>query len=436
MKAYFKLLLTTLLIAFLILACTSNDHFQIIKIKGEGESYNYSKSIFGYVVKSDSIHAAAIIADHEDVLALGKDGIYYNTDHKQTELEFVNDPPFFKVNGKVINIELKEDNRLLSWFKHMKPSDIKDLELLHVSSKIPEDYFPYLKEIAKIKPDIGLGFEKDYENTTLMKLFRPKFLIGYERSLNDPDLVSCFSNVEFLVYALNDSSLVSPIPALPKLKQLILSSDKLKAYKDLLKNNPQIEKLTIFGGIENDFFRQPLEKLEQLCMISGLHNEDTMSLSFLKDFKQLEVLNLTGSFSDIRSINELPKLRWLSLFTEPNQKELDALIEAHKNLEVLELRSDSALNLHPLLKLKKLYGLVLVGQKLIDTTVYSMKNLKYLSMPKEIFKDDVKIASLQKSLPACTIVPNDGFCLGSGWLLLLLPFILLFRLFLPKKEML
>jgi hypothetical protein len=433
MKAYFKPLLP-ILITFFTIGCINKEPFQIIKIKGKGTSINYSKSYFGYVVDSDSLHPAAIMADHGDVLSLGE-WVYYNSDPKQTEIDFINDLPFFKVNGKINNIELKENNRLVSWFKQMKPSDIKDLQWLNIPEKIPDDYYPYIKKIAALKPEIGLYFGAT-ENKMLLRIFKPKFLMGYNGSLNDTDLVSCLSNLEFLTYTLNDDSLISPIPALPKLKELIISSDKRKAYRDLLKNNRQIEKLTILGGIENDFFLQPLGNLKQLHIALGKDKEEKIPLGFLKAYKQLEVLNLNGSFSDLESVNSLLKLRWLSLLTETNQKELDNTVEFHKNLEVLELMPDSTLNLHVLLKLKKLYGLTLVNQNSIDTTVYSMKNLKYLSLSRKVFKNEAKIASLKKSLPSCTIVPNDGFCLGSVWLLLLLPFILIFRLFLPKKGML
>jgi len=316
----------------------------------------------------------------------------------------------------------------------MKPSDIKELQSLHVSAKIPDDYYPYLKKIAEVKPGVSLLFGENVECKSVLKIFKPAFL-GYHGSFNDPELLSSLSNVELLIYNLNDTSEVYSIPALPKLRQLILACDKTTAYKDLLKNNRQIEKLTIVGEFEKDFF-QPLEKLKQLCIVPERNKEKAPSLSFLKGLKQLEVLNLNGAFSETKFINDLPKLRWLSLMIETNHKELDSVVESHKNLEVLELKSDSALNLQPVLKLKKLYGLVLVGQESIDTTLYSMKNLKYLSLPSKVFKNEANIANLQKSLPACIIVPNDGFCLGSGWLLLLLPFILIFRFFMREKEML
>jgi uncharacterized membrane protein len=40
---------------------------------------------------------------------------------------------------------------------------------------------------------------------------------------------------------------------------------------------------------------------------------------------------------------------------------------------------------------------------------------------------------MQKSLPGTSIVANEGFCLGSGWLLLIIPLVLVLKFFGSKK---
>ena len=44
------------------------------------------------------------------------------------------------------------------------------------------------------------------------------------------------------------------------------------------------------------------------------------------------------------------------------------------------------------------------------------------------------IKELRESMPNTKIVPGSGMCLSSGWLLLLLPCILLFRSFFRRKS--
>ena len=39
------------------------------------------------------------------------------------------------------------------------------------------------------------------------------------------------------------------------------------------------------------------------------------------------------------------------------------------------------------------------------------------------------MAEIKRSLPGTLVGANEGFCLGSGWLLLLVPLVLIFRFF-------
>jgi hypothetical protein len=62
-----------------------------------------------------------------------------------------------------------------------------------------------------------------------------------------------------------------------------------------------------------------------------------------------------------------------------------------------------------------------------------LQQLKLLSLPSDAFEDSVGIAGLRRSLPNTAIIPNDGACVGSGWLLLLIPFVVLIRLGFKKR---
>ena len=64
----------------------------------------------------------------------------------------------------------------------------------------------------------------------------------------------------------------------------------------------------------------------------------------------------------------------------------------------------------------------------------SLEQLKLLILSSEVFDDNPEwVNELRASLPNTKIVPGSGLCLGSGWLLLLLPFILIFRHFFRRK---
>jgi hypothetical protein len=91
-------------------------------------------------------------------------------------------------------------------------------------------------------------------------------------------------------------------------------------------------------------------------------------------------------------------------------------------------------DLDPLLKLPKLQTLVLQLEKEQLTMIDSLVQLKLLILTNEIFDDNPEwVKELSSSLPNTTIVPGSGLCLGSGWLILLIPFILLFRYLFRQK---
>jgi hypothetical protein len=125
----------------------------------------------------------------------------------------------------------------------------------------------------------------------------------------------------------------------------------------------------------------------------------------------------------------------MTFYETATQDGFNSFIESHPDLEVVEfINNDTIKNLKPLLNLKKIQGLI-VTDKLTDlATVKSLKTLKYLSLPEDILNDTVVKAELQSLLPGTRIVANHGICLGSGWLLLIIPFILLLRVFIRQKS--
>jgi hypothetical protein len=97
-------------------------------------------------------------------------------------------------------------------------------------------------------------------------------------------------------------------------------------------------------------------------------------------------------------------------------------------------KNDTIHSLQPLLKLPKLFGLTVMDTITDIATLKQLTNLKYLSLPADCLKDTLVKADLHKSLPNTRIVANEGFCLGSGWLLLLIPLILGIRFLTVRKK--
>ena len=82
--------------------------------------------------------------------------------------------------------------------------------------------------------------------------------------------------------------------------------------------------------------------------------------------------------------------------------------------------SDLVTDYKSLLPLSNLRGLVIIDSLTDLETLINLKQLRYLSVEKRP-RDSNIITTLSKALPGCVVVPNSGACLGSGWLMLVLP---------------
>ncbi len=435
LRLFFSFL--SLLILFFTSCTRSSEPYSILEFKGKGDIYNYSRSLFPILYESDSVNSTALLASKGDIIVYGDNSCFYyrESSRKKFSIKTSNNEGF--INGKVNSVRIRGNNEMIPWFKHMKSTDIPALGFLYFDTLVSENYIPYLTDLAETNPDIGLGYEgtlKDLER--IFEMFKPKFIIGINLTQKDFNLLSGLASLEIFSASLNDSINLIPLPAMPELKQLILTNIKKNTIisDDFLINNKQIERLTIMGSDKfNILLIKPLDRLKEL-IINGFDTIENYDL--IKNFKQIELLSVTGekSGNDI-TLKELPKLRWMIFHEDATQELFNSVIESHPDLEVVELiNNDTIKNLQPLFNLRKFYGLTITDTITDLAAVKSLKNLKYLSIPYNILNDSIIKADLQRSLPDTKIVANQGVCLGSGWLLLIIPLILVLRVLTHQKS--
>jgi hypothetical protein len=216
---------------------------------------------------------------------------------------------------------------------------------------------------------------------------------------------------------------------MPELKQLLLTEidDDVVLTDNFLINNKQIERVIIqTSGILDISILNPLDNLKALVINVS---EGVRNLDLLNSHSKLEVLSVTGDelIYDPGFI-KLPALRWMTFTSEVTQEEFNSFIETHPDLEVIELiKNDTIRSLQALSKLRKLYGLSINDTVTDISAVKTLSNLKYLSLPQDFLADPVNKAEIKRSLPGTLVGANEGFCLGSGWLLLLVPLVVILR---------
>jgi hypothetical protein len=383
----------------------------------------------------DSSNPAALLASEGDLISFGDEFfVYRKASGNKFHLTISYDGGY--VNGKISTLNLRKREHAIPWFKQMKTSDLSALEFIKIDTMISEDYYPYLAELAKIKPGLGLYYDSDIKDISdLIKLFNPRYLVGGIIYGSDFDLLSSLTNLEILVALLDDSAKIEPLPAMPKLKHLLLSSanDKLNLDDKFLSENRTLESITIMDSKRiNCSILNPLDNLKELI----ISNFDTIeNIDLIKNHTNLEVLSIINEKLNFRSVaDELTGIRWITFSPDVTQGDFDSFISRHPDLEVAEiLNNDTIISFSPLLKLNNLYGLTVTDTLRDLASVKALKNLKYLSLPSEVLDDKLVREELEKLLPDTRIVANEGFCLGSGWLLLLVPLVLFFRFFSERK---
>ena len=408
------------------------ESYSVLEFTGTDEISNLSKSYFLMLNESDSINPVVILGSKGDLFWCDEYLFVYNDPSAQNRFLLRQTDTILYVNDKIYSIEIPVKDDTIPWFRNLSEYDFSKLQFINVQSNLPDSYLPYLKGLAEIKPDAGIYLTGDFSDLTgLLEIFNPRIIAGTSIFRSDYDRLSGLTNLEVLMITLNDSVITDPLPAMPQLKQLFLTEldDDIVLTNNFLINNKQIERLIIqTSGSLDISMLNPLDNLKELVINVS---EDIKNPDLINGHTKLEVLSVTGD--DLiydPGVIRLPLLRWMAFSSNATQEEFDSFIDTHPDLEVIELiKNDTISSLQALSKLSKLYGLAVNDTVTDIATIKTLSGLKYLSLPGDFLADPVKKAEIKSSLPGTRIVANEGFCLGSGWLLLLIPLILMFRFF-------
>ncbi len=412
--------------------------YTVVPIKGKGSVINWSKSYHFAFFPSGKTEKGALLAGKYDLLGFNDTYMRYQQRKDDTlRLSDAGDSMIF-LNGKIHTLIIHKNGNLMPWFRQYQPEQLDQLESLLLYDTIPESYIPYLKAIARQHPQLSISFtENDSVNIVkdyLQKagFFQPEIL---SIPLTDADipLLAYWKQVRCLFIILTDSIIRNPLPALPTMNECIVFGDDTDSLPpDFFIHNPQLKKLSL---LLNKTFYEVLTPLQQLDELVLNNNDSIPSPGSLKHIpKKLSVLILSGPFTGIERLAELRDLRWLGLPDNITQPVFNQLTGRLTKLQVLEIAGNDRLtDLHPLTELPDLRGLVIIDTVTDKKTIGQLKKLRYLSLPDDSKEDSAYLKEMQKALPGCIVVSNSGACLGSGWLLLLIPLSLVSGLLFHKK---
>lgn len=434
---FFRNLAFLFIILFWSSCHQKTESFAILEFQNGGEVCNYSKSLLFSVNKPASGNTTVILGSKGDLFVLDDFLYYYQDTFPQKRLSVRYTDSVLFVDGKISCINISGKDSLIPWMKNLLNEDLSALQVINISSDTIAGCFRDLKELAALRPGAGIVFSGNFHNMeALCQVFQPQLIVSPTLYKSGYGKLASLTGLKVLIASAGDSLLTDPLPAMPSLKHLALTEIEEHAVisGDLLIHNKQLERVGLGkeGAIDFSLLR-PLENLKELVIIGA---DSILNPEEINRHKNLELLFLAGDELDFDpSVFHLPRLRWIAIPSCVTQDEFTTLLKNHPNLEVVEIfGNDTITSLKQLSALSKLSGLAIMDTVTDLATVKTLKNLKYLSLPHELLNDSLFNAELHRTLPGTKIAANDGFCLGSGWLLLLLPAVFGARFILNLKR--
>ena len=446
-KLFFPALI---LIAGIITGCTGpvNPDVDLLEIEGATWACNVNSSyaVFGSASEQEEPLKLILPASEGDLLYVFLEDLqyyyrYHTKDGPAFSLAFDTvDVISVYLNGNLDFMEIN-DSASLDAFRTLTAPELEKLSSLLIGSPLTDDLFSVLRSKQEALQGTGLILESvagTGQLSELLSILRPPFLVLNNSSgLPEPAESNPLSSLELLWMDGNILSLNRLADCCGNLEALIIGDWEPKPGELLpLAGLKELRSLTLAeSGLTTLSSIEFPESLRNLYLVSCDTLSDIRDLAGLKRLKRLN-LTLCSQVKDLEVLEELEPLQCLSFPPGVTQQQFKALTEHFPQLELVELIDCGQIeNLQPLQALPQLRTLLIELEKNQLEGLDSLQQLRTLILTDKLYEDnEAWINELKTSLPNTSIVPGSGLCLGSGWLLLLLPFVLIFRYLARRKS--
>jgi hypothetical protein len=423
--------------------------YQILTFQGISWGGNISTSYvsFGATTESEEPCKISLPASDGDLLYLFKEdgAVLYLRYNKEegTLLEVLIDTSevtYALVNGLPAYFELTDHRDAKDKFKELFTRKVGSILTLCFPDSITENILELLKEHESLIRGTGIFIDNTTESSTLEELIsicKPRWIgISSPNELVKANVGKSLSNLELLWITEDTEGIGELIPWCKQLQSLIISEWEPSEGEILqLAGLGKLHTLTLadcdIQNLSNLEFPKTLKRLhligcEMLTRLDGLNRIPALSS-----------LGLSGSgpIESLQPIYSFTSLNWLSLPSSTTQDQFNTLLDSQESLQMLEILNCPMIrDLSPLKKQESLKAVMCDSDTLDLLQLADLGQLELLILNSTLFEAfPDKIEQLKEDLPETKIVPGSGLCLGSGWLLLLLPFVLFFRTIQKKR---
>ena len=417
---------------------------RMVTITGVPVCYNYSHALGLWSVVPRKERPALLMVRDGDILAVfsvkedGKDRDdpvfvpYLEADGTTLALRY--EGKAMSLGGRTVALRLDDDSAAWEWVKTATAEQLKALRCLTLHKKLDPARLELLKKIAAANPAIDLAIDDEESVTQVLPLFRPRRLLLPGPKLGDAEqkLLVANPNLETLWIDGGETDSLALAEHLPALRRLLVSSVPAAKAGLFPWGARRLRSLSLTDAKFKDL--SPIEHLTDLRALRLGGAKELADLRAIARLTLLESVAITGdhAIEDFSPLGSLPKLKQLSITVDFKKGGLEALVEGVPQIETLDLiggsdggEDEKPARLQPLTRLTKLRNLFLLGLKADLAPLREMKQLRVIVLETEVFeKAPDQVAALQKALPDAKLAEGH-VCLGSGWLLLLLPALLL-----------
>ena len=423
---------------------------EIVHIEGVIWACNVttSYSLFGSFSESDEKAEVYLPSSDGDLLYMlceGDQELYFRysalrAGHMRVEHDTVETSQVF-VDGDLAQVEISDNTDFEKLATLLENSGSGILATLVIRDTLTDDMIGELDRIGDNLGPTGLYLTADISAGQLRRLTllcEPDW-IAIESFPADPESGKSYipEQPELLWLSGNFSLQPEEMERLGRLESLIIAEWEPKEEESInLSGLKNLQTLTLAEC--------SLTKLSQLEFpddLQRLHLLDCDTLSDIFDLSKaprLQSLGLSGS-DQVGSLAPIQGLTGLTRLAFPgniSQKDFASLVSQLPILEEVELLDCSEVtDLTPLQNKESLRILAIQVDSIWPEGLDSLDQLELVILTQDEFENNPDlVARLRAQLPGARVVPGGGLCMGSGWLLLLIPMIIVARLLFKRNN--
>lgn len=311
-----------------------------------------------------------------------------------------------------------------AWLNNATERQLADVRTVGLPSEIDAGTLSALKRLAAVNPNVDLGGESGAAFLQVLPLFQPRAVFLAENA--SPEAVRALANqpkLDTLLIEASEPGSLDVLPTLPKLRHLIIGKWDVPKAGPLPAGLSGLKSLLV---IEADTMKDlkvldaAPDGLQELSLIAVDNLTDLTGLDRMTALRTLVLWN--DEITDLSSLAGLKNLRWVGLPPKTSQEQFASFVSAHPDLTILDMTGNDAVsNLAALSAFKGLQGLILDDGPYENLdAVQGLSSLRFLGISKKTASPE-QVAAIRKALPDALVVRLKPVCLGSGWILLLVP---------------